>query len=193
MTPERDVVVYLCGAGSPPAQLPPVVVELESPIVPANVWFGTEPMRRRLGRATGPLDFEDLGILQSAPIRVWLEMLVDAGYVAGNFMGSHPQFRLTEEGYASLQWAGSPKPPRSTETVHAADMALGISTLYLVDHHSMLTSDAPGQHLVARGRLCAALVARGWGHERIERHFGMPKGAAKKGCERWSKEARARR
>lgn len=61
----------------------------------------------------------------------------------------------------------------------AAGVARATSRRHGVEHHAMLTSsNADLPTLVARKAFVRALVANGWEPTVIERHFGMPPGAA---------------
>lgn len=161
------------------------------------LFFETEPLRQRLSR--GPARAQQFASERGAapkaykgappgPIQARIEVhaawcrawglvaYVDAG---GELL------RLTSEGRASLRWAAPPIGIADTPARWVADVARGIADLYRVGHGDMLKSRQPGPHVIARARLCAALMARGWDASHVERFFGMPEGLAAAGLARW--------
>ncbi len=93
---------------------------------------------------------------------------------------------LLEEGERSIQWSAPPPPDGMVRAAWVGELANALAEHYEVSVHDMLLSTA-GTPVVARSRLCFALYARGWPLERIEEHFGLPAGWARRAVERWKR------
>lgn len=111
-----------------------------------------------------------------------LVALVAAGLATENVRG----FELTEEGKASLRWSSAPPPEGVIRTKWVGELARAVADHYGVAVLEMLRAEV-GHGVVARSRLCFALWSRGWALERIEEHFGLTFGWARRAIERWKR------
>lgn len=111
-----------------------------------------------------------------------LHALVAAGLALEGCRG----FELTEEGQASLRWSAPPPPEGVIRARWVGELARAIADHYGVTLYETLHSEV-GHGVVARSRLCFALWSRGWPLERIEEHFGLTVGWARRAVERWKR------
>lgn len=119
---------------------------------------------------------------ENADMRDDLRALVAAGLATECVRG----FELSDEGKGSLRWS-SPPPPNGVITSRwVGELARAIADQYEVSVLDMLRVEI-GFGVVARSRLCFALWSRGWAFERIEEHFGLTSGWARRAVERWKR------
>lgn len=111
-----------------------------------------------------------------------LETIVLAGLAESTVRG----YRLTDEGAASVRWSAPPPPDGVITSRWVTELARGVAEHYAVTVSDMLRAEV-GQAVVARSRLCFALYARGWSFERIEEHFALAPGWARRAVERWKR------
>lgn len=111
-----------------------------------------------------------------------LDTLVLAGLAESGVRG----YRLTDDGAASVRWSAPPPPDGVITPRWVTELARAIAEHYAVTVSDMLRAEI-GQAVVARSRLCFALYARGWSFERIEEHFALASGWARRAVERWKR------
>ncbi len=151
-----------------------------------ETFFATIRVRElmfRAGRQVRSLALARCLRVDRAALVSGLELLVRAGLVAE---GSTGAFALTDEGEASVRWSAPPPPDGVVRPPWVTELARAISEHYAISVSDMLRAEV-GTPVVARSRLCFALYARGWQVERIEEHFGLPPGWARRAVERWKR------
>lgn len=158
---------------------------MEENTLTPTTFFATIKVRELLFRAARPVR----GIVLARYLRAdrselvaALELLVCAGLVIDTPKG----YVLTQEGEASVRWSAPPPPDGVVRAWWVTELARAVSEHYEVSVSDTLRATV-GPPVVARSRLCFALYARGWPVERIEEHFGLSPGWARRAVERWKR------
>lgn len=95
-------------------------------------------------------------------------------------------YLLTAEGDASVRWS-SPLPPETGMSARwVGSLARAVCEFYGAELADLRRVEI-GPPVVARSRICYALYSRGWSHDRIDDHFGLPVGWAHRAVERWKR------
>lgn len=156
----------------------------ETPFVPVD-FFATIRLRELLFRAHRPVRAAVLARFMKVEKRAILsdlDLLSRVGLVRESPRG----YALTDEGEASVRWSAPPPPDGVVRPYWVTELARATAEHYQLSVHDML-HEQYGTPVVARSRLCFALYARGWALERIEEHFGLPRGWAQRAVERWKR------
>lgn len=150
------------------------------------IFFRTLRIREAMllrGKPTSARALSRLFRLELADVANDLEELTRAGLVSRDVRG----VTLTDDGQASVRWSAPPPPNGVILPRWVGELARAIAEHYGVTMGEVLRATDPANAVVARSRLCFALYARGWPFERIEEHFGLPAGWARRAVERWKR------
>lgn len=149
-------------------------------------FFATIRVRETLFRAGRPVRARALARFLRVDHRELvanLVLLAQVGLASETATGA---YQLTDEGEASVRWSAPPPPDGVIRQRWVTELAAAVADHYQVTVAQVLRDDV-GAAVVARSRLCFALYARGWALERIEEHFGLPGGWARRAVERWKR------
>ncbi len=148
-------------------------------------FFATLKVRELMLRAARPVRCAALARylkVDRKELGAELHALCEAGLALDGRIG----FILTDEGEASVRWAAPMPPDGVIRPWWVTDLARACAEHYGVSVSDLLHA-MNGTPVVARSRLCFALFARGWPLERIEEHFALPPGWARRAVERWKR------